>query len=320
MPVLSVVMSVYNAAVYLPQAIESVLAQSLTDFEFIIVDDGSTDHTPHILRHYATQHARINVITQPNRGTPVALNVGDGAAQTDIIARIDADDLMLPHRLERQVAYLRQHPEASVVSCLAHYINSKNKIIGKNYSDLLTVEDCQRYIREDRIIFCLHPGAMIRKSALEDVGGYRPILRYAQDIDLWNRLADREHYTIVMPEVLMQYRIHTGSSMGKVKQRSAMAGWVKDCARRRRRGNSELSYENYCHQLDAAPWIDKVKRKWFIYRDAYYRSAGVMYGSRRYLAFAVHFTIAFLLGPRYVLFKLNHQIFAKGSLVEGREY
>ena len=320
MPVLSVVMSAYNTAVYLPQTMESVLAQSLTDFEFIVVDDGSTDNTLSILQHYADRDARVRVITQVNQGTPTALNVGMEAAQTDIIARMDSDDLMLPHRLERQLKYLQQHPEASVVSCLAHYINDKNKIIGKNYTDLLTVEDCQRYIRENRIIFCLHPGAMFKKQAVMDIGGYRPMLKYAQDIDLWNRLSDHQHYTIVMPEILMQYRVHPGASMAKVNQRSMMAGWVKHCARLRRRGEPEVSYENYRRQLNAASWQEKLKRKWLIYRDAYYRSAGMMYGSRRYFTFAMHIIIAFVMDPRYVLFKLNRQIFAKGSLVSVREY
>ena len=320
MPVLSVVMAVYNTAKYLPQTIESVLTQSLTDFEFIIVDDGSTDDTPEILRHYVQRDARIQVITQPNQGTPVALNVGDGAARTNLIARMDSDDLMMPHRLERQLAYVRQHPEASVVSCLAHYINDENRILGKNYSDLLTVEDCQRYVREDRIIFCLHPGAMLRREAIEAVGGYRPLLKYAQDIDLWNRLADHQHYTIVMPEILMQYRVHPEASMTKVKQRSTMAGWVKHSARLRRQGKPELPYESYRRQLRTAPWTDRVKRKWLIYRDAYYRSAGMMYGSRRYPAFVAHMAIAFLMDPRYVLFKLSRQIFTKGSLTEAPKY
>ena len=310
-PVLSVVMSAYNAAAYLSQTMDSVLSQSLTDFEFVIVDDGSRDKTPEILQHYAQLDRRINVLSQPNRGTPTALNAGVAAAQASVIARMDADDLMLPHRLEKQLDYLQQHPEATVVSCLAHYINDKNKIIGKNYSDLLTVEDCRRYISENRIIFCLHPGAMFRKQPFEEVGGYRQQLTYAQDIDLWNRLADRQYYTIVMPEILMQYRVHPEASMAKVDQRSTMTGWAIHCARRRRKGEAELSYEIYCDQLNSAPWTEKVKRKWLIYRNAYYRTAGMMYGSRRYGKFALYMVAAFLLGPRYVLFKLNHQVFSK---------
>lgn len=320
MPVLSVVMSAYNAATYLSTTIESVLTQSLTDFEFIIVDDGSTDDTPRILQRYADQDARVTVITQSNQGTPVALNTGISAAQTTIIARMDADDRMLPHRLEKQLIYLQQHPEAAVVSCLAHYINGKNKIIGKTYSDLLTVDDCRRYMRENRIIFCLHPGAMIRKQAIEEIGGYRPWLRYAQDIDLWNRLADKGHYTIVMPEILMQYRVHPSASMVKIGQRSMMAGWVKHSARCRRRGEPELPFERYQHQIKTASWTEKLKRKRIIYRDAYYRAAGMMFGSDRYVAFAAYLMAAFLLGPRYVLFKLNHQIFAKGSLAVAHEH
>lgn len=312
-PALSVVMTAYNSADYLGQAVESVLSQSFTNFEFVIVDDGSTDDTAQILQYYAGRDDRINVITQANQGTPTAINVGMKATRSDVIARMDADDRMLPTRLEKQLDYLHQHPEATVISCLAHYINHKNEVIGKNYSDLLTIEDCQRYVAEDRIIFCLHPGAMFRKQAILEIGGYRRSMIYAQDIDLWNRLADHGHYTIVMPEILMEYRVHPRASMTKVKQRSDIARWVIHCARQRRRGMPELSLLEYRARLADSPWRDKVKRWWVIYRDAYYRTAGMMYGSRRYGKFLAYLALAFLIAPRYVLFKLNHQIFSKGS-------
>ena len=308
-------MTAYNSEAYIEQAVDSVLNQSLADFEFVIVDDGSTDRTPAILQRYAQADERIKVVTQPNQGTPTAINAGIAVAQAEVIARMDADDRMLPERLEKQLAYLQRHPEATVVSCLAHYINDQNQVIGKNYSDLLTVEDCQRYIREDKIIFCLHPGAMFRKEPVLEIGGYRPMMIYAQDIDLWNRLADHGYYTIVMPEILMQYRIHPNASMAKVNERSDIAGWVMQSARRRRRGEAELTLPEYRAQLAATPWPKKIKRRWIIYRDAYYRAAGMMYGSRRYVRFVLYLALAFLLGPRYVFFKTESP-----DIFQGRSY
>ena len=312
-PAVSVVMSVYNSASYLKEAVDSVLAQSFTNFEFVIVDDGSTDRSSQILSAYAAQDPRILLITQENQGLPAALNAGMAAARSEIIARMDADDIMLPDRLAKQLSYLRAHPEATVVSCLAHYINGKNRVIGKNYTNLLTVADCQRSIANGELIFCLHPGAMFHKQPVVEIGGYRSAMIYAQDIDLWNRLADQGHYTIVMPEILMRYRVHPEASMAKVRERATRSKWVSHCAYCRRRGEDEPSLEAYQEQLNSAsPWV-KLKRKRLMYRNAYYRNAGMMYGSRQYGKFAGYLALAALLAPRYVLFKLNHQIFSKGS-------
>ncbi len=319
LPSLSVIMAAYNSEDYLEAAIESVLAQSFSNFEFIIVDDGSTDSTPDILQHYAAQDDRIVVIPQTNQGRPAAANAGLAVSRADVIARIDADDRMLPQRLEKQLAFLEQHPEVTVVSCLAHYINTRGEVIGKNYTDLLTVADCQRYVAEDRIIFCLHPGATFRKQPVLEIGGYRREMIYAQDIDLWNRLADHQYYTVVMPEILMQYRIHPEASMTKVKERSDFSGWVIANTRRRRRGEAELSLVAFREQLAAAPWRKRLKRRWIIYRDAYYRSAGLMFGSRRYGWFVAYMLAASVMGPRYVFFKLSRQIFSKGSLTAAEE-
>ncbi len=318
-PILSVVMTAYNAAHYLDAAVESVLSQSLSNFEFIIVDDGSTDSTPAILQRYAAQDDRIIVITQTNQGSPAAANEGIAASRADIIARIDADDRMLPQRLEKQLAFLEQHPEVTVVSCLAHYINTRGEVIGKNYTDLLTVADCQRYVAEDRIIFCLHPGATFRKQPVLEIGGYHREMKYGEDIDLWNRLADHQYYTVVMPEVLMQYRVHPQSSMVKIASHSDILSWVIDNTRRRRRGEAELSLVAFREQLAAAPWRKRLKRRWIIYRDAYYRSAGLMFGSRRYGWFVAYMLAASVMGPRYVFFKLSRQIFSKGSLTAPQE-
>src|SRR5437868_1739700 len=105
-PLVSVVMPLYNAAVYLPAALDSILAQTLRDFELIVVDDGSRDRSPAILRRYQSRDPRLRVISRPNTGIVGALNDGLAVSRGEFIARMDADDISLPERFEKQVTYL----------------------------------------------------------------------------------------------------------------------------------------------------------------------------------------------------------------------
>src|SRR5580700_7500503 len=134
---ITVLMPAYNAARFLPAAIASVLEQTYDDFEFIIVDDGSTDETPLILRSFANQDSRIKIITHPNMGMGRSLNEAMQEAKGNWIARIDADDVMMPQRLERQIVFLQENPHLAVASSLVYYINEKGRTIGK-YSSRFT--------------------------------------------------------------------------------------------------------------------------------------------------------------------------------------
>ena len=117
-PKISVVMPVLNGEKYLAEAIESILNQTFQDFEFIIVDDGSTDQTPEILRSYANKDSRIQIVTNPiNRGIGYSRNRGIALSRGEYIANMDADDLCLPERFEKQVRFLDSHPDIAKKSC-----------------------------------------------------------------------------------------------------------------------------------------------------------------------------------------------------------
>jgi glycosyltransferase involved in cell wall biosynthesis len=128
MPRISVVMSVYNGEKYLRQAIESILQQTYTDFEFIIIDDGSTDSSREIIQSYDDKRIRL-VINEQNIGLTKSLNKGIRLAKGEFIARMDADDISLPQRFEKQVAYLDSHPEVGVLGTYANIIDHRGKII-----------------------------------------------------------------------------------------------------------------------------------------------------------------------------------------------
>ena len=190
-PVISVIMSIYNGADIAHIAIDSILAQTFTDFEFIIVNDGSTDKTDKILERYKKQDDRIIIITQKNTGLTTALNNGINTARGHFIARLDADDIAHPDRFDIQYNLMSKHND--IVLCGANCINI--------YPDGLQSE----WGWEDEAALAgkiyyktpfAHSTAFIRKTALDTAGVYDENYKTSQDAELWMRL--KKHGRIVM--------------------------------------------------------------------------------------------------------------------------
>lgn len=185
-PKLSVVMSVYNGLPLVKSAIESILSQTFEDFEFIIVNDGSTDETLCCLRSMEASDARIRIIDQPNGGLTCALIRGIKEARAQLIARMDADDLSLSEQFEKQLAFLDANPDMVGTTCGIEYVNEQ--------LERVVVRDCS--YDTDAIpmymaffnAFGGHGQMMFRKSSYNLAGGYNPDFRYAQDYDLWVRM------------------------------------------------------------------------------------------------------------------------------------
>ena len=203
-PAVSVLMAVYNGQDYLQQALDSILKQSFTDFEFIIVNDGSTDDTARIL---AAQHdPRLILLDNPeNIGLTRSLNRALPAAQGQYIARQDADDISLPHRLATQVAHLDRNSNTILVSCDLEIINAQGKVIGelKRAIDPLLVRWNMYFYNH----IGGHSQVMSRREAILEIGGYSESYRYSQDYDLWLRLMQRGNL-VVLPDVWIQWRLH----------------------------------------------------------------------------------------------------------------
>jgi hypothetical protein len=203
-PRVSVVMAVHNGGRYLEPAVESILGQTFTDFEFVIVDDGSTDSTAEVLRRYEASDRRVRMHHQENAGLVASLNRGCGQARGGYIARMDADDLSFPDRLARQVEFLDRHPKVAVVGSAVMRIDDSGREIKRNVcptSHAEIVEALREYT-------CFtHPSVMLRAAALADVGGYRPAYRAAEDYDLWLRLSERFELAN-LPDPLLYYRVY----------------------------------------------------------------------------------------------------------------
>ena len=208
-PEISVLMPVYNAEKYLSQAIESVLQQTLSNFEFVIINDGSTDTSLKILQHYAAQDSRIRLISRENKGLVATLNEGINLINTPLIARMDADDLCRPARFEKQMAYMAEHPECVALGTRVMLIDSEGCPIVE-FADKIEHESIDAAHLAEQGGSIVHPSVVIRKNALASAGGYRPEFIHAEDLDLFLRLAEIGRLAN-LPDVLLDYRQHTNS-------------------------------------------------------------------------------------------------------------
>ena len=203
-------MPVYNAEKYINAAVNSILNQTYRDFEFIIINDGSTDGTLEILKAFAQQDSRIRLISRENKGLVETLNEGLALAKSPLIARMDADDISLPDRFKKQYAYLQQHPDVVVLGgrCIAidadgdpltqwNKLTSSKAIHNQHLHSL-----CGSAIA--------HPAMMYRANNVQSIGGYRKAAYPAEDLDMLLRIVD-EGLLRNLEDVVLKYRVHMAS-------------------------------------------------------------------------------------------------------------
>jgi glycosyltransferase involved in cell wall biosynthesis len=201
---LTVLLPVFNGERYVGETIDSVRAQSYGDFEFLIVDDGSLDRTPDILRDYAQSDSRIRLLRHENHGVGYSLNRGLVEARGRLIAQIGADDIALPDRLKKQVDFLEEHPDYVLVGGYLRIIDAHGRAIG-----------LRRYPTNDRrlrsVILVYNPfgapSVMYRRTDALAAGGFTTRFATSEDYDFVLRLAKRGKVAN-LPEALTSYRLH----------------------------------------------------------------------------------------------------------------
>ncbi len=223
-PLVSVVMSVYNGEQYLREAIDSILSQTFTDFEFIIINDGSTDGTLKIIKSY--KDPRIVLISRENRGLVSSLNEGIEKARGKYVARQDADDVSLPERLKKQLEYLRTNTKCGVVGSRIREINET----GKPYYRVVLSNELPNKSLEMALYYCnplAHGTVLMRTDVVRSLGGYRKQYWPAEDYDLWVRAA-RVNRIAVIDEVLYLYRFNEqGISLSNTAKQNSIAEQIR---------------------------------------------------------------------------------------------
>jgi glycosyltransferase involved in cell wall biosynthesis len=230
---LTVLMTVYNGEAYLRETIESILNQTYGDFKFLILDNASTDSSREIIRSYSDPRIELTALPE-NIGQVAALNKGLDMIDTPLVARMDADDISLPRRFERQVAFMEKRPGIGVCGTYAIAFNGGKETLWQHpvHHDDIKV----------RLLFenCLaHPSVMMRKAFFDRCElRYNELIGHSEDWELWQR-ASRHFYLANIPEVLVRYRVHSQSVSIQTLNRQQPAAEMLD--------NSSLRFLDLAH-------------------------------------------------------------------------
>lgn len=212
-PKISVLMSVHNGEAFLQEAISSISQQTETDFEFLIIDDGSTDGTSRILDQFAKSDSRLKILNQNCQGLTKSLNRALKESRGQFIARMDADDIAYPNRFEEQVRFLSENLQTVAVGSSLQLIDADGDPLWIQQASVSKEEIETKLATGHGAI--AHPSAIIRGEAIRKLNGYDESFRYAQDLDLWLRLSN-EGDLANLQQPLLKYRLHmTSITTGK---------------------------------------------------------------------------------------------------------
>lgn len=240
---ISVLLPVYNVEAYVAEALESIQAQTFTDIEIVVVDDGSTDKTLRIVERIASTDLRIKVVRTPrNLGLPLALNLGLRFCQAPFIARMDGDDIALPTRLEKQLRFLNENSGISLVGCAAMRMDES----GRPISGLRVM---RKPLEEDipKTILLSTPSLhiwMARRELYDALNGYRA-MSFTEDYDFLLRAWTEGFRLSNLPEPLMRIRTRPGNISSHLEQRKANYYIRKLCRQRMKYGCDSFSKEEY---------------------------------------------------------------------------
>ncbi|NUM54716.1 MAG: glycosyltransferase [Candidatus Hydrogenedentes bacterium] len=257
-PTISVITPVFNNAQYMREAFDSILNQTVGDFEYIVINDGSTDNSLDVLSEYAAKDSRFRIASHGNKGYIAALNEGLEVARAEFIARMDADDIALPDRFEKQVAFLRANPDCVVVGGRVLLIDAEGAPLCE-MCDEMTHEDIDAAHLAGRGGTIIHPAMMARRSAIEAIGRYSAKYPWAEDLDFFLRLAEVGRVAN-LPDVVLRYRQHL-SSIGyskSEKQQASTIDVVRDAHIRR----GLPVPEGLDRRIVAPPSVGQSYRKW----------------------------------------------------------
>lgn len=299
---ISVIIPAYNEERYIAEAIESVLVQTYRDFELIVLDDGSSDRTREIALSYAERDSRVRVESHLNVGIGPTLNRGFELAKNEWVAMLQGDDVMMPDRFERQLSFLAEHPELAAAGGWCKHIDSRGRIIAKGESPLITFEAIENLYRANEPVIINSSTAIVRKSVLQSIGGYRGKFRVNEDVDMWNRLVENGYRILAQPEYLVKYRVHAGSvSISRARFIRKQVRWVKDCMVRRRSGQPELSWEEFVAMRRARPWYLRLNEERRDSAKVLYKAAVFHFAERRYHLLLPTLAAACALQPSYTI-------------------
>lgn len=317
---LTICVCAYNAEKYIVKTLNSLYNQTYSDFDFLFIDDCSTDDTHRKVQSYFYEHPYINakiIHLSKNRGLAYGRKIAERLVTTEYILFFDADDLALPHYVEKLYMRIQQDAHCMAVGCYCEYIDDAGNLIGGGIRiGSKTPEEFRNRAAKEKLMF-MSASSIIRVSDMRQAGGRRiegfpsgkP--RYqdmCEDLDLWTRMSDffkDGKYIVVVPEVLFQYRKMASSMSANGRAMSMRMRHIKCNLKRRRRGEAELTFIDY---LDSLTTWQKVKYAYSDWSQGFYKQAGFHYMKKNYLRFLLNFSCAALFNPGYFLQKMKHNM------------
>jgi glycosyltransferase involved in cell wall biosynthesis len=298
---ISVVMPAYNSAQFIPEAIESILNQSVRDFELLIVDDGSTDDTLSIASKYAEYDARVRLIQSGHGGASRARNTGIEHAQYDWIALMDADDVSLPDRLEKQLAAACSNSRVVAWGTYALLINSQGQRLGFSKTGPTTEVEFHELRSNNELATVITATALMKKAAFLQVGPYDPFFDPTEDLELFERLATVGPI-LAVPEPLYLRRIHKSNvTTHRFLLHRAQARYVKARQRARVLGTTLPTYQEFILASKSEPLLKRIRRQLDDLSQYNYRQSALEYSEGNYIRWLFKSAMSVFLYPKYAL-------------------
>ena len=216
-PTVSVAMTVHNSERYLAQAVESILQQTYRDYEFVIIDDGSTDGSRALLERFAELDGRIRLVSRPNAGISRSRNEALARSRGAFMAIMDSDDVAHPNRLEAQLRHLRDHEDVLCVGSWYNVIDGAGRLLTQLRPPTDNTAIQALLLKGHTAIS--QPAAMLRREAVERVGGFDESLELSEDLDLYLKLGEIGELAN-LPQTLLSYRLHENSICSTARDRS----------------------------------------------------------------------------------------------------
>ncbi len=301
---LSVVIPAYNAEHYIGAAIESILSQTYSEFELIIVDDGSTDSTLSVMEPYAKRDGRIRIVSQENGGISRATNRGIGECGSDWVALLDNDDIAAPRRLERQVASSRECPHVVAWATHLSAISSDGRVLNVSHGGPRTDEDFIALRARGRSPVLLGTTFLLHKPTVLAAGGFDPRFDGCQDTDILDRMAAYGP-VLVVPEPLVWRRVHGGNySLGAHRSQHRKLEYVALRSRARITGEELPTLEEFLGRRGAHHWWSRARTEIDVSSRLLYRKAGLQYVEGHFARAALAVGLAAVLRPHYIVKRL----------------
>lgn len=299
MTILTVGLPVYNAMPFLPLAVESILEQTYKGFELLIINDGSNDGSAEYLA--TIKDKRVKVLHQENRGLGFTLNRIIEMCQTKYIARMDADDVALAERLEKQLAFMETHPEVVMLGTQLSFL-CNGRVVPHAGAPLDHASIVRRLMKSAAGV--AHPTLMCRTSSMKRIGGYR-IRGAGEELDFCLRMCEVGRVAN-LPEILFHYRLHESSIvMTRWTEMRRAYSYAIHCAKRRRLHQAEPDFKDFCTKWARCSLFRRLAIVISAWGVIHYRKGLLNVAERQRLRAIYHFFMAALAMPQTALRRLG---------------